>query len=96
MPSTSEVSGWSVSSTDVTAAGRRGSEPVIRSHPTTCELNASSTSQPCSGHDGTKSTSPIAMPAMAQPTAATHVASNSGAAGAEPVPDSRISRMKPV
>ena len=90
------MSGWSVSSTDVTDAGRRGSELVIRSHPSTCELSASSTSQPCSGQDGAKSMSPIAIPAAAQPIAATHVASNSGAAGREPVPDWRISRMKPV
>ena len=80
----------------MTAAGSCGSELVIRSQPSTCELSASSTSQPCSGHDGAKSMSPIAMPATAHPTAATQVASNSGAAGADREPDWRISRMKPV
>ena len=44
---TTEQTGCSVSETDVTTAGSRGSEIVIRSQPSTCELSASRISHPC-------------------------------------------------
>ena len=52
MPSTTEPTGWTVRIIDVSAAGRRGSETEISSQPSTCELSASSTSQPADGHAG--------------------------------------------
>ena len=73
--------GCSVSETDVTTAGSRGSEIVISSQPTTCELSASRISQPCAEGDGVRSRSPTASPISADPTAAASVASNSGPAG---------------
>ena len=47
-----EQTGWSVSETDVTTAGRRGSEMAISSQPSTCELSASRISHPCAGQLG--------------------------------------------
>ena len=77
-----EPTGWIVSVTEVRAAGRRGSETVISSQPSTCEVSASRSSQAC------------ARPARHEvgladrerrrrraTTAATAVASNSGPAG---------------
>ena len=73
--------GWSVSDTDVTTAGSRGSEIVISSQPSTCELSASRISQPCAASDGVRSRSPTARPMSAQPIADASVASKSGPAG---------------
>ena len=53
-PSATEATGWIVSVTDVSAAGSRGSETVISSQPTTCEVSASRTSQPWAGQLGTR------------------------------------------
>ena len=89
--------GWSVSSSEVIAAGRRGSEIVIASQPMTCELNASSTSQPAPGQPGTSRASPITMPAAMQSTVAVAVASNSGPAGRRrSTPPRRSSSRKPT
>ena len=76
-----DPTGWIVSVTDVSAAGSRGSETVISSQPSTCEVSASVSSQACSGQLGTRSASPTASPAITATTAATAVASNSGPAG---------------
>ena len=51
-----------VSVIEVSAAGSRGSETAISSQPSTCEVSASSSSQPWAGQAGTRSTSPIARP----------------------------------
>jgi hypothetical protein len=81
MPSRTEPTGWIVRIIEVSAAGRRGSEIEISSQPSTCELSASSSSQPADGHAGTMSSAPSASAASSDATAATHVASNSGPAG---------------
>ena len=47
---------------DVIAAGSRGSEVVISSQPITCEVSASTISQPTPGHPGVKSASPTISP----------------------------------
>jgi hypothetical protein len=41
MPSPTEAIGWMVSTMLVSAAGSRGSETLMKSHPTTCEPMAS-------------------------------------------------------
>ena len=41
-PSRTEPTGWIVSVTEVSAAGRRGSEEAMSSQPSTCEVSASS------------------------------------------------------
>jgi len=92
-----EPTGWIVSSTEVWAAGRRGSELAISSQPTTCELSASNTSQPCAGQLGARSASPTTSPAAIATTAATAVASKSGpAARRRSLPLERSSRMNPA
>jgi hypothetical protein len=68
-------SGWSVSSTDVSAVGNRPSETVIRSHPTTCELSARTMSQAVAARDGVKSRSPITSPIGTMQTVLASVAS---------------------
>ena len=47
---------------DVSAAGRRGSASAMSSQPTTCEVSASVTSQPCAGQLGARSSSPSSAP----------------------------------
>src|SRR5207248_2108579 len=47
-----EPTGCTVSNRDVSAAGRRGSETVISSQPSTCEVRARTISQPAPGQDG--------------------------------------------
>ena len=59
---TTESAGWSVSVTDVSAAGSRGRAAAIRSQPTTCEVSARRTSHPCSGQVGRSSSSPRPAP----------------------------------
>ena len=78
---TTEQTGWSVSETEVTTAGSRGSEIAIRSQPSTCELRASRISHPCADQLGVQSRSPLASPISAQPIAAAKVASSNGPAG---------------
>ena len=48
--------------TELSAAGRRGSEIVISSQPKTCELSASTISQPVAPSDGVRSRSPASAP----------------------------------
>ena len=50
--SATEPTGWTVSSSEVIAAGSRGSEMMISSQPSTCELSASVISQPAPGQCG--------------------------------------------
>ncbi|HJS70484.1 MAG TPA: hypothetical protein VJ744_06710 [Gaiellaceae bacterium] len=69
-----ESAGWSVSVIDVSAAGSRGRAAAISSQPTTCDVNASTRSQPCSGHVGSSSSSPRAAPTGSVTTAAERVA----------------------
>ena len=57
------------------AVGRRPSETVIRSQPTTCELSASRMSQPVASSDGVKSRSPITRPIGTMQIALASVAS---------------------
>ncbi|HXV95774.1 MAG TPA: hypothetical protein VD695_04425 [Gaiellaceae bacterium] len=71
---TTERAGWRVSVIEVRAAGRRGSAAAIRSQPATCEVSASSTSQPCSGQVGVSSSSSRARPTGRVTTAAESVA----------------------
>ena len=54
--------GWNVSITDVSAAGRRGSETEISSQPKTCALSASAISQPVAESDGVRSRPPVRVP----------------------------------
>src|SRR2546423_4440490 len=68
-----ESTGWRVSSTEVTAAGRRGSDTAITSQPSACELSARRTSQPCARNDGVRSSAPNATPKSAAPSAETAV-----------------------
>ncbi len=76
-----ESTGWNVSSTEVSAAGSRGSVIEISSHPSAWELSASSNRYPCAFQPGVQSrlpqTSPIGIVASAQK----RVASKSGPAG---------------
>ena len=91
-----EPTGWMVSSTEVTAAGRRGRETEINSQPTTCELSASRISQPVASQPGVRSSSPRSAPAGMQTSAQTAVASSRGPAGRRRSrPASRSRRMKP-
>ncbi|HSE81579.1 MAG TPA: hypothetical protein VLA87_07765 [Gaiellaceae bacterium] len=71
---TTESAGWSVSVTEVSAAGRRGSAAAIRSQPTTWDVRASRASQPCSGHVGRSSSSPRPAPTGSVTSAAESVA----------------------
>lgn len=89
--------GCSVSSTELTAAGSRGSDAAINSHPTTWELSARMSSQPALGQLGTSRASPITTPASTQMTAETRVASNSGPASLRKSdPPWRSSSRKPT
>src|SRR3954452_22327941 len=89
--------GWKVSSTDVIAAGSRRSDALISSPPTTCDVSATVSSQPCAGQEGTTSRSPTARPIASAPRAATDVASKSGPAGRRrSLPPARRTRMKPA
>jgi len=81
IPSRTDPTGWIVSTTLVTAAGRRGRLMLISNHPTTWTLSASRTSQPWAGQVGTRSTSPSGSPMSSETIAADRVASNSGPAG---------------
>jgi hypothetical protein len=80
-PRPTEAIGWIVRIIDVSAAGSRGSENVISSQPTTCEVSASVTSQPALGQVGARSSTPIARPNASEMTAATNDISKSAPAG---------------
>ena len=54
MPSRTEPTGWTVRTTDVSDAGRRGSATAISSQPSTCEVRARVSSQPCAGQLGSE------------------------------------------
>ena len=51
-PRKTVLTGWSISTIEVSTAGRRGSDTEIRSQPTTCEESASSTSHACDSRPG--------------------------------------------
>ena len=86
----------SARSTSATA-GRRGSASAISSQPSTCDVSASVTSQPCAGQLGARSSSPSSAPATIATSVAMSVAANSGPAGRRRSrPMSRRTRMKPV
>ena len=59
MPSSTEPTGWTVSSIEVSAAGSRGSETEISSQPTTCEVSASVHQPAVRRPGGTRSVTPI-------------------------------------
>ena len=61
-----------VSSSEVRAAGRRGSDVLMSSQPSTCDVRARVTSQACAGHSGTRSASPSRSPAATEATAGAH------------------------
>ena len=61
-------------------SGSRASEIVIRSQPTTCEVNASASSQKVASSDGVKSRLPRTRPAGTTKIVVASVASKSGPA----------------
>ena len=73
--------GWTVSRSDVIAAGSRGSVAPMINQPMTWELSASVISHHAPGQLGTSRASPMTRPAATQSTAATAVASHNGPAG---------------
>ncbi len=91
---TTAAAGCSVNSSDVATMGRRGSETVMRSQPSTCELRASATSHACDSSPGTRSRSPEASPKGRMSTVVARVASKSGPATrrCSPAPWRRVSR----
>ena len=54
-PRKTVLTGWSISTIEVSTAGRRGSDTEMSSQPSTCEESASSTSQACDSRPGTQS-----------------------------------------
>ena len=80
-PRISEPIGWIISSSEVNAAGSRGSDIVISIQPSTCDVSASVISHAAPGQTGTKCASPQITPMTLATIAAVSVMSNSGPAG---------------
>ena len=93
--SATDAIGWISSSSEACAAGSSRHAQVISIHPATCEVSASSASQPCPGQVGTRLIPPEMGPAMTHTTAHTALTSNSGPATrpVSPLPRPRRIRM---
>jgi hypothetical protein len=64
-----EAAGWSSNSSDDSAAGSRGSDEVIRSHPAVWLVMANSSSQPNDGQLMPSCQPPNSRPSIAAPAA---------------------------
>ena len=87
--STTAITGWSVSTTELSDAGTCGSAAVMSSQPSTCDVSARTSSQPAASHDVPKSSSPRSSPAGTITIADASVAWNSA-------PDERRASVEPA